>query len=158
MSLVNIVTVDLSGNTIRLVSHSGATLVEQITYSQSTKQITFAITPRISLNLVDFNNLINQIVIFQTAIVYNFSPGSSFVTPFNSFVSKENYIPISNSWTLQCNEMAAPIIVSYTGSHSLLNIALAARASAIQIPFSEWVMLLASQKHYESSINTFFSS
>jgi hypothetical protein len=156
MSLVNTNVVDLAGGTVTFDSLSGVTAVENITYDQSSNNIVFSIIPGISLSGTDFITLLNQITIFQTAIVYNFSPGSAFITPFTSFVSNEHYISFTNAWSLTCNESSGPSIISYYGTQSNSQIDISERANPITIPFSEWVVLLASLNHYRQSITAFF--
>jgi hypothetical protein len=158
MSLVNVITVDLSANTATLTSTSGATAVETIEFVQSTGNITFSSRASIGLNLTDFNNLLSQTVLLQNAIITNFNPGNIFITPFNSFVSNEHYISFTNSWTLVCNESSDPTIVSDYADKGAMLITLASRPASITFPFSEWVMLLQSQKHYQTSVNNFFNS
>jgi hypothetical protein len=155
MSLVNTSIVDLGAGTVTFSSISSPTTVENIVFTASSNQITFGIIPGITLDPDDFYTLLNQLTIFQTAIIYNFTLGTVFNNPFNSFVSNEHYISFTNSWSLTCNEVSGPAIVEYYASQSSNNIAISARSGAITIPFSEWVDLLASLKHYQTSLSTF---
>jgi hypothetical protein len=157
MSLVNTILVDLSANDVTFTSVQGATTIENIVYNPGSGTVTFA---SLSANVIsgpDFMTLLQQLTIFQNANIFNFSPGSTFIVPFNSFQTNEHYISFSNAWSLSVNEVSGPTISQYYADGSSGNIDISARSAPITIPFSEWIVYLAALKHYQSSVSTFFN-
>lgn len=157
MALVNTITVDLAAKTVVLNSTSGGNLVENITYSQSVNQITFLTRPDIVISGIDFLNLTNQINIFQTAILFNFSPNINATIPFNSCDNSENHDSVNNLWGLACIYGASPRPINYSAIGSNNTVDLIARGSSKTIEFPEWLNLLNGLNHYRVSIRNFFS-
>jgi hypothetical protein len=155
MSLVNTITVDLSLNELTLTSTNNSAPVETIQFSEANNTVTFGSRAAIALSSSDFMNLLNQLIIFEAAIIYNFNPGSVFMMPFNSFVSTEVNNVAQNIWTLVCNELNGPPIISYSASLSSKSVSLIARPSAITIPFSEWADIIASLKDFQASVGNY---
>lgn len=156
MSLVNTILVDLSAGQVTLASTESGVAVETIQYSMSTGEITISARTAITISGTDFMTLLNQIVIFQTAIIYNFTPTTIYIVPFNSWVCNESYISFTNAWTLVCNENGGSQFIDYYGTQSNGNVELITRAANLTIPFSEWVQLLVNLKHYQVSLSNFF--
>lgn len=155
MSLVNLITVDLSANTCTLNCTASATLVDNLSYTQSSNTVTFGITPGISLTGQDFVTFVEQMKIFQTAILTNFQPPQFLTQPFTEVKIDEHYISFINSWSMVINIGGASAFVSDICDHATGHVALNARAAPQILNFSEWVMVLAEFSHYEVSIRNF---
>lgn len=153
MSLLNNISVDLGASTASIVSTISSTTIESITYTNSTQTITHNIIPGYTLTKNDFITLVNQIVAFQSAVTLNFQP-SALILPFNSWIANEHYITFINSWSLTCSEVSGPTVVQFLATPGT-GIVLSARAAAITIPYSEWLLLIANKIHYLNSVNSF---
>lgn len=155
MVLVITITVDLAAKTVILNSTSSGNLVENITYSQALNQVTFATRPDILISISDYMSLINQINIFQTAILFNFIPSVIATTPFGSCENLENHDSIANTWGLACIYGASPRVINYSCSGSTKLVDLIALGSSKTIEFPEWLYLLPALNHYKFSLTNF---
>lgn len=157
MALVNVITIDLVAKTAVLTSTSAGNGVETITYTNSTNQITFSTRADIVISGADFINLIDQINIFQTAILFNFAPNAFATIPFGSCDNSEVHDIVNNNWNLACIYGASPRAINYSGLGASKTVDLLARASPKIIDFPEWIYCLYALNHYRISIRNFFS-
>lgn len=157
MALINVITVDLGSKTIVLNCTSAGNLVENITYNQSINQITFATRNDIVISGNDFIILTNQINIFQTAILFNFSPNINAYIPFNSCDNSENHDSVNNLWGLACIYGVSPRAINYSAIGSNKTVDLLSRANSKNIEFPEWLYLLQALNHYRTSVINFLN-
>lgn len=156
MALVNTLVVDLVTQTIVLTS-SNAGLVETITYSNALKQVTFAARAAINITGAEFIDLVSQINILQTAILFNFSNNINETVPFNSFNLLDSYDSGANTWNLVCLCGSVPRVFNYSGIGSNSTVDFLARANSKTIEFPEWMKCLQAINSYRTEIRDFFN-
>ena len=153
MALVTTIVIDLLNSTGVLTVKDGVNFVETVTYSVNS--ITFSSRPLISISVSDFLNLLNQINIFQTALIYNFSPVIQYLNS-GSNCKEINDINL-NTLDLTCTYGNTPDAVNYTGTKSTQLIKLQNRANPKTLTYQYWIDLLSYLIHYSKSIKLFMN-
>lgn len=156
MALTTTIVVDTSVNTIVLSSSSIDGAVETITYDAVTNQVTIAARSAILINFVEFLNLCDQINIFETAILFNFSLVNILTTkPFIQVASTELHDVGAGNWNLTCSPLTGSNICEYQATKSTLKFYMVSRDADVILEFPEWVLFLQSLNHYRLSIKAF---
>jgi hypothetical protein len=153
MALLYLITVDLLNSTEILNSSVDSSLVENITYDNFGKSITFDARENIIINLVEFIDFVNQVNIFQTSISFNYKPSTSLVFPFSQIIINE--LNDITNWNLVVAAHTDPNIVDYEYTKSSSKMNMNPRASNKTISFSEWLYFLTSLNHYVNSLKQF---
>lgn len=156
MSLVNTLLVDLASSIVSFTSNNGVNDIESIAYDNNTKNITFNSVSGAILSGADFTVLMNQVLIFQTLITNNYSPGTAYYQPFDSYVAEEKYDTGIFGQTLTCSEEGQNNLMDFQATPSNDKVLKAERTDALTIPFSEWIMVIASLAHYQQSVRVLF--
>lgn len=157
MALVNNIIIDLVAQTGTLASTQSINVVETILYSAALNQITFALRPAISLSGSDFLNLVAQINIFNSAILFNFNVNPSATLPYGSVNNTETHDSVNNLWNEVCLIGATPRVFSYSADKNTFLVNFTSRASAKTIEFPEWIDCLVCLKKYQLSVRNFFN-
>lgn len=157
MANVNNIVIDLTANTATLTITNSSNAVETITYTQSSNQINFANRSPITISGIDFLNMLAQFVIFQQAILTNFSTSIFITTPFTEVQNVETNN--TSTWNFYSVTGYSPTgrTVDYVATSSGSTVTLNNRQFSITQNFSEWVYLLQALNHYNASVKAFFS-
>lgn len=155
MSLVSNIVVDLASGTVVLTSTVSGNSVENITYLNSGKQVTFSARPDITITQSEFLSFCDQVNIFQTAILFNFNPDVFAIIPFGSCNNTETHDTGLNQWNLVCIYGASPRVCNYSFFKASGNEVLTNRGSSKTLDFPEWQYFLQALNHYRLSIKQF---
>lgn len=159
MANVSNIVIDLGAQTATLTITNASTPVETITYTNSSNTVSFASRSMINISGIDFLNYLAQFLIFQTAILNNFSANIFTTTPFTEVENVETNNVGGNSWNFYSVTSYSPtgrtVDYSALGSNQTVNIN--NRQFTITINFPEWVYLLGALNHYNASVKAFFS-
>lgn len=156
MALVSTINIDLASQTDILAATVSGTPVETITYDNSTKQVTFDARASILINFSEFLAFADQVNIFQTSILFNFSTvNASATTPFDKLTSIEYHDIGAGNWNLTVSPLAGDDVVSYEGTASSQKLVMNERFSSVTLSFPEWILFLQSFNHYRLSIKSF---
>lgn len=156
-NIISTIVVDLVANTVTLTATQGVHTIGKITYSSPSNQITFAARAAISLDKIDFINLMNQVPIFQNVISSNFPFNNNSAIPFSSMDCVENNNLVSHAWTIVCIVGSTPDLINYSASSVTQLVTLAHRAADKTIEFPEWKYVMYCLNHYKNSINYFLT-
>lgn len=159
MANVNNITIDLTANTAVLNITNGGNTVDNITYTQSSNNLVFSNRPLINISRIDFLNMLNQFIIFQQAILNNFSSNIFSTTPFTEVQNVETNNTGGNTWDFYSVNNYSPIgrTVDYSALGSNQTVNVKNRQFSITLSFPEWVYLLQALQHYNASVKVFFS-
>lgn len=152
MALLSNIVVDQSAQTAILTVTKAGNAVETITYTNSTKQVSFALRADITITLIEFLDFISQVNIFQTAILFNYNPSVFLTVPFGSCNNTETHDIALSKWTLVCIYGATPRVVNYSCNIPALTVDLVNRSGAKAIDFPEWIYFLMQLNHYRQSL------
>lgn len=159
MANVNTIAIDLVAATATLTITNSSNVVDTITYTNSSNTINFVNRPLINISGTDFLNMLSQFIIFQQAILTNFSSNIFSTTPFTEVQNAETNNVGGNSWDFYSVNSYSPtgrtVDYSALGSNGTVNVK--NRQFAITVNFSEWVHLLQGLLHYNASVKAFFS-
>lgn len=156
MVLVSTILIDLGSQTATLNGLVGVDIVENITYDNVTHSVTFDARASILINFAEFLAFADQVNIFQTAIIFNFSTANiAATTPFDKITSMEYHDIGAGNWDLTVSPLAGDDVVSYEATKSSLKFVMNARSSAVTLSFAEWVLFLQSFNHYRLSVKAF---
>lgn len=154
MALVSNIVIDLLGQTAILTATVGGDSVEVITYDNATKQVTFDARAYILISFSEFLSFCDQVNIFQTAILFNYSTINVFLTtPFTQLIINE--LHDSGMWNLTVETDAAPNVVEYQGTGSSSKLEMLKRSGSKTLTFPEWLYFLQALNHYRLSIKAF---
>ena len=157
MALVSNIVNDLSTGTSVLTITKTGNPVETLTYENSLKTITFSLRPTINITGVEFLDLIKQINIFQTSILFNFNTNINVSIPFSNVTSNENHDSLDVFWNFTFTVGPNPRVANYSAENSTKTVDLLNRAQPKTIEFPEWIYFLSSLKHYQISFRNYFS-
>lgn len=152
--VTNIVIDQTLGIATMSVTQSGNT-VENINYTHANNQVTFGLRPDISITFTEFLDFAAQIIIFETAIIFNFNPNVFLTSPFYSANNTESHDSILNKWNLVCIYGATPRVCNYSADKASFLILLANRSGPKTLEFAEWLYWLIILDHYSKSIKGF---
>lgn len=159
MANVNTIAIDLVTGTAILTITNSSNTVETITYTNSSKTLLFANRSLINISGSDFLNMLAQFIIFQQAILTNFSANIFSTMTFTEVQNIENNNTGGNTWDFYCVTSYSPtgrtLDYSALGSYGTVNVK--NRQFATTINFAEWVYLLQALNHYNASVKAFFS-
>jgi hypothetical protein len=156
MVLVSLIQVDTGSQTVTLTATVGGDSVETITFDNTTQQVTFAARSGILINFSEFLSFSDQVNIFETAILFNFSTINSAATkPFDKIVSNEFHDIGAGNWNLTVSPLSGDDVVSYEATKSSLKLYMNTRSSDVTLSFPEWILFLQSFNHYRLSVKAF---
>jgi hypothetical protein len=159
MVLVNTLVVDLSGQTVTLTVTSAGSPVETITYTFSSNTLQFASRSLINISGTDFLTLMQQINLFQTAIIFNFNVNVITSTPFTEVQNIEDNITGTNQWEFYSVTGYSPTgrTLDYTALGSNATVNLNNRQFAVTVNFPEWTLMLQALNHFKGSVQQFLN-
>lgn len=156
MVLLSQIVVDTGAQTVVLSATVGGDSVETITFDNTTQELIFSSRPSLIINFSEFLSFSDQVNIFETAILFNFSTINAAATkPFNKNVSTEYHNLDAGNWNFTVSTLSGDEIVSYEGTKSSLKLLMNTRSSDITLTFSEWILFLQEFNHYRLSIKAF---
>lgn len=156
MVLLNTIVIDLSARTAVLNSTQSGNVVETVTYNANTNDVTFDARPYILLNFTEFLTFCDQMIILQTAVLFNYAPNITLTKPFGQVIVNELHNLVSNQWNLTVSNFTSPpYVMQYEGTRSSLKLEMEDRASTVTLTFPEWTVFLAALLHYRLSIQAF---
>ncbi len=153
MVLVSTINVDLGSESVVLTASVSSDIVDVITYDNTTQQVTFDTRPGIIINFTEFLSFCDQVNIFQTAILFNYSPNIAATTPFTQILVNELHDP--GMWNLTITPHTDPNIIEYQGTRSSSKVEMFERSMSKTLDFAEWVYFLVALNHYKLSIKAF---
>lgn len=156
MVLVSNIAVDTGLQTVVLTSTVGVDTVEIITFDNTTQQVTLSARASILINFSEFLSFADQVNIFETAILFNFSTINIAATkPFDKLISNEFHDIGSGDWNLTVSPLSGDDVVSYEATKSTLKFLMNTRSSDVTLSFPEWILFLQSFNHYKLSVKAF---
>jgi len=154
MALVSNIVVDLASGLINILATVLGSNVENITYDNSTNQITFDARDDIIIDFAEFLPFCDQINIFQTAILFNYPSINVFATvPFSQLFINELHDP--GIWNLIISAHTDPNVVEYQATKSSTKVEMLPRSGSKTLEFPEWQYFLQALNHYRLSIKAF---
>lgn len=156
MALVSNIVIDLASQTGTLTVTKSAVSVETITYSSN--QITYALRADIVISVAEFHDLIAQINIFETALLFNFNIQPALNGLISSINCTEAVDNVNNKCSLACIYGASPRVVNYSADLAAKTVDLQNRASDKSISLPEWNYLLLQLAHYNASLRLYLGS
>lgn len=157
MALVTTIDIDLGSGTATLTCISDGNTAEVVTYNNTSQTITFAERGELTISGVDFMSLEDQFKIFETAIVFNYSPNQFTTNPFNQVLVNENQDTGTQTWNLTVFSVSDPNAIEYTANLNTLDILLHKRSPEKIIVFSEWIKTLLALSHYRLSVRNYLN-
>ena len=154
MSFTSTITNDFTGATSTLKIVSGS-IIETLTYTDSTRSIHFPPHASFSLSAANFLNFSSCLDSFNANLIKTF--GSN-ISNFSSFeVSKVSDINDGvGTLTFDFRKATHPIYL-ITASYPLGNLIFSARNTASDLTFEEWAYYHSASLHYELEIRRFFN-
>jgi hypothetical protein len=153
MALQSNILIDLAAGTIILNAQVGSDIVDIVTYDNATKRITFSDRAEVLTSFSEFVSFCEQMNIFQTAILFNYSPNVAATTPFLQILADEHHTP--GQWNMTVSSDTDPNVAQYEGTHSSSKLLMIARVGDKTIDFPEWLFFLQVLNHYKLSIKNF---
>jgi hypothetical protein len=154
MALTNTLAIDLSANTIISTTLSGVSTVDILTYTQSTNTITFGSRSAISISATDFLQLLSNVFVFQTAILFNFKPNQNAAFPYTSVTITESNATSHYDLTVQAGG-GSPVI-NDSAILSGQTVQLSSRPAIHILNFPEWLQVYGELSRYQNSVRQFF--
>lgn len=155
MTLNSNIVINLGNQTAVLTCSSDGFAVETLTYDNSNKTINFYKREPLTISGSEFISFGNQVNIFQTAILFNFSPLISDTTPFSQMIVNELHDLGPETWSLVVSPHTDPNVCDYVATLSSLDVALNDRNPSQTIDFPEWIVFLAALNHYRLSVRNY---
>lgn len=156
MVLLSSIIVDTGAQTVVLTANVGVDSIETITFANSTQEVTFAARASIQINFSEFLSFADQMNIFETAILFNFSTiNAAASSPFVKQTSIEYHDVGAGNWNLSVSPLAGDDVVSYEATKSSLKFVMNTRAGDVTLTFPEWILFLQAFNHYRLSIKAF---
>ena len=157
MALVTSLIVDLVAETIILTCTVFGTIVEEITFENSNNQMSFKERGEVFVSGIDFMELVEQIKIFEVAILFNFSINNSQTLPYNQVITDNTLDSQASQWNLTISSVEEPWIVEYSAILSSIEVMLHKRGSEKVIEFSEWLVVLKTLKNYQVQVRDYLN-
>lgn len=157
MVLVSNIVIDNIDETAVLTVSFDGSLVETISFDNLNNLITFNERGELFISGQDFIDLIEQIKIFEVAILFNFNPNQFQTEPYSQILSENTLDLGTGQWNLIVESLGDPFIIEYSGILSTITEMLHKRGSAKTIEFSEWIVVLSRLKNYQLQIRNYFS-
>lgn len=157
MALLTTIDINLIAKTAVLTCTVSGNRVEIITYTNSTQNVTFTKRDPLTISGTDFMSYTDQIKIFQTAIIFNFSPNQFATVPFGQCDANEIQDVGSQTWNLTVFSVDGSNVVEYSAALATLDVALIDRNPDKTITFPEWIETLVALNHYRLSVRNYFN-
>ena len=156
MALVNTILIDLAGSTASLTTTSGGNLVETITFASN--QMTFSLRADIIISGSDFLTFIQQVNLFQAAVIKNFTVNLITSLPFGECDITNAHDSGANTWNLILNYVALTHpTINYLSTLSGKTVELITRSSSKTLTFPEWIYCIQQLNQYYLQIQSYFS-
>lgn len=157
MVLVSNIVIDNTAGTAVLSMMIGSDLVETITFQNSNNQVTFLERAELFISGKDFLDFMDQLKIFEVAILFNFNPNQFQTEPYSQTITTNTLDTGSGQWNLTVDSLGEPFIIEYSAILSTIMMMLHKRNNAKTIEFSEWITTLARLKNYQLQVRNYFS-
>jgi hypothetical protein len=156
---INNIVIDLGAGTAVLTVTNGGNPVETITYTNSSTTISFSNRSVITISAVDFLSYLSQLVIFQKAILANFSVNQFATIPYTELQTLNNNNTGAGTWQYYGVAGYAPLgrIVDYTSTLANVNTTLNNRQFSLTANFAEWIFILQDLSNYYLQIKGYFN-
>lgn len=150
MSLLSVMNIDLASQTLILNCTVDSNLVDNITFDNSTQNVTFDSRDDIIISFSEFIAFCNQLFIFQQAIFNNYGTDPFATNPFLQLIVNE--LHDVGMWNLTITAHTDPNVVEYQGTKSSQKLEMLPRAGSKTLTYAEWLKFLIAINHYKNSI------
>lgn len=155
MALTTSIIINLAAGTAVMTCTVNDVPVETLTYVNSTQSVDFYKRDPVTISGFDFIAFGNQVNIFQTAIIFNFSPGVASTIPFAQMIVNELHDVGAGTWALLISPYSGSDVCNYTANLSGSSIDMGNRNPSTTLDFPEWIVFLSGLNHYRLSVRNF---